>query len=258
MTGTLPILNGHCARASTVKSVRKHRPPETFTHMSREKRLQIIKPAICLCLTLAFGAFAATPPAHGQTQSKTLRRVEPNVHAPQLYADRIKIKMTLINLPGAEEPGSYWEASYQIFFISESNLKKKLENAPEGGWNPTPADFSGRILLGEGKLKRTSLHTLPERTYVSKAIPLKMKVPDKSRTKYASILTSYSVKIYDARLKSNIYRSGTFVAKPFTDTPAAGGNEAARTLLHANFYVSPNGHLFYSQRPRDSASTTWP
>ncbi|HVF56802.1 MAG TPA: hypothetical protein VM934_11670 [Pyrinomonadaceae bacterium] len=166
--------------------------------------------------------------------------------------------MTLINLPGAEEAGSYWEASYQIFFVAESNYEKALKGAPAGGWNPSPASFPGRVLLGEGRIKRTSLRTLADRTYLSKGVELKARVPDKFRTKYASILTSYSVKIFDARLKSNIYRSGIFVARPFTGDSSAGEFEVARTMLHANFYVSPKGQLFYSQWPRNSSSTTWP
>jgi hypothetical protein len=166
--------------------------------------------------------------------------------------------MTLINLPGAEEAGSYWEASYQIFFISEANFGSALKAAPIGGWNPTPANFPGRILLGEGKIKRTSLRTLSNRTYLSKALPLKAKVPDKSRTKYGRLLTSYSVKIFDGRLKSSIYRSGVFLTNPFTGDARIGEEEGARKLLYANFYVSPDGQLFYSQWPRNSEATTWP
>jgi hypothetical protein len=224
----------------------------------RKTNFKLSKNVPCLCLTLALCAFFLMPSVSGQTRSVDARKNEPNVYAPHLYSDRLKIKMTLINLPGADDPDSFWEASYQIFFISEENLKKAFAKAPSGGWNPTPADFPGRILLGEGKLKQTSLRTLSDRTHVSQAIPLKMKVPDKFRTKNATILTSYSVKIFDGRLKSNIYRAGTFAAKPFINDAAAGGNETARTLLYANFYVTPGGQMFYSQLPRNSESTKWP
>jgi hypothetical protein len=225
--------------------------------MRVKSNLYFIKTASCFGLTLAVYAFL-TFHAQGQRRVRTIKKAEPNVHAANLYADRIKLKLTLINLPGADEPGSTWEASYQIYFISEENFKNALRSAPQGGWNPSPADFPGRILLGEGRIKRTPLRTLAERTYMSKPLPLKGKVADGSRTKFATILTSYSVKIFDARLKSNIYRAGTFVAKPFTGDASAGENEAARTLLYANFYVSPNGQLFYSQRPRNTEATTWP
>lgn len=221
--------------------------------MAGRTNVKTIKDALCLILALYL--FSLTPSVQGQATSTRVRIIEPNVYAPNLYADRIKLKMTLINLPGADSPDSFWEGSYQIYFISEENFQKAMQKAPSGGWNPTPADFPGRILLGEGKIRQTSLRTLSDRTFISRAMPLKMRVPDKLRTKYATILTSYSVKIFDARLNSNIYRAGMFVAKPFSDTD---GSEVARTLLYANFYVSPNGQLFYSQRPRNSQATTWP
>lgn len=218
--------------------------------------MKIMKAMLRLCLMLALCAFFPTP-AQGQGRSVDARKIEPDVYAPRLYTDRLKIKMMLINLPGADTPGSFWEASYQIFFISEANLKKAFAKAPSGGWNPTPADFPGRVLLGEGKLKQTNLRTISDRTHLSRAIPLKAKVPDKLRTKNATILTSYSVKIFDARLNSNFYRSGTFAAPPFIDDQTAGGKETARTMLHANFYITPGGKMFYSQKPRNPESTTW-
>ena len=224
----------------------------------RKTYLKMIKAMFRLCLILALCAVFLTPPAQAQSRRVDDRKTEPNVYAPRLYTDRLKIKMTLINLPGADAPGSFWEASYQIFFISEANLKKAFAKAPSGGWNPTPADFPGRILLGKGKLRQTNLRTISDRTYLSRAIPLKAKVPDKLRTKNATILTSYSVKIFDARLNSNIYRAGTSAAPPFIDDHAAGGNETARTMLYASFYITPSGKMFYSQRPRNSESTTWP
>jgi hypothetical protein len=196
--------------------------------------------------------------AVAQDNSTRFRRMEPNVYAPNLYADHLKLKLTLINLPGAGERNSSWEVSYQLYFIPESAYMKALKRAPQGGWNPTLADFPEHILLGRQHLKRASLYTLSDRTFLSRAIPLKAKVPDKQRTKFATILTSYTVKIFDARLKSTIYRTGLFVAQPFTSDSETGGKEVARTLLYANFYVNPDGQLFYSQRPRNSESTTWP
>lgn len=219
---------------------------------------KIIKAALRLCLPFLLCTVSLNSSVQAQTRSKSFRKTEPNVHAPELYANRIKIKLSLVDLPGAVESESYWEVSYQIYFISEASLQAAIKNVPTGGWNPTPADFPGRILLGQDTFRRNRLRTLADRTYLSKAIPLKAKVPDKMRTKFATILTSYSVKIFDARLQSNIYKAGTFAGQPFTEDPAAGGREIARTLLYANFYVNPKGRLFYSQRPRNSDSTTWP
>lgn len=223
-----------------------------------ETSLKVIKAASCLCLALALCPSLLATPVRGQARGRSVRKLEPNVHAPNLYADRIKLKMTLINLPGADEPGSYWEASYQVFFIAEADFRNALRGAPAGGWNPTPENFPGRVLIGEGRIRRTSLRTLAERTFTSRPFALKAKVPNKSRTKFATLLTSYSVKIFDSRLNSNIYRSGTFVTRPFTGDASAGEGEAARTLLYANFFVGPSGHLSYSQWPRNSEATTWP
>lgn len=218
--------------------------------------LKLTKAAPWLCLVFALCSFHSGSSARAQEPSTGFKEIEPNVHAPQFYSDHLNLKVTLVNLPGADEPGSSWEASYQVFFIAEADFKKVLSGRPPGGWNPTPADFPTRLMLGQGTFKRTSLQTLPDRSYLSSNIPLKMKVANKYRTKYAVILTSYSVKIFDARLKSSVYRSGVFVARPFVEE--AGGAGAARKLLYANFFVNPEGRLFYSQRPRNSEATTWP
>lgn len=220
------------------------------------------KPAVTirqLLRLLLLCLFSLSTIAQAQTTTRTnFRKMEPNVYAPDLYADRVKLQMTLIDLPGASERGSYWEVSYQLYFVSETDFMKALQRAPNGSWNPTPENFSGRILLGRGHLKRSSLGTLPERIYLSKAFPLKARVPDKLRTKFATILTSYTVKIFDARLASSTYRTGTFATQPFISDSASGGREVARSLLYANFYVTPGGELFYSQLPRNSTRTTWP
>jgi hypothetical protein len=219
--------------------------------------LKITKAAAAwLCLLFALCSFAPGSSARAQAPSTGFKEIEPNVHAPQFYSDHLNLKMTLVNLPGAGEPGSSWEASYQIFFIAEADFKRAIAGRPPGGWNPTPADFPTRLMLGQGTFKRASLQTLPDRSYLSSNIPLKMKVADRDRTKYAVIMTSYSVKIFDARLKTSVYRSGVFIARPFVEE--AGGGESARRLLHANFFVNPEGRLFYSQRPRNSEATTWP
>lgn len=247
------------ALTRSTAGIEGNRPAGNVHHNSiRETNLKIAEAASCLCLTLALCVFPLTTPAQVPTRRSGVRQLEPNVLAPHLYTNRLKLKLTLINLPGADEPGSYWEASYEIYFISEADFRKAREGAPRGGWNPTPADFPGRILLGRGKLRRTSLRTISDRTYLSRAVALKAKVPSKSRTKFATILTSYSIKIFDARLKRDIYRSGTFAATPFVDGDAAGGNEVARTMLYANFHVSPTGFLSYSQWARDPKSTNWP
>jgi hypothetical protein len=41
-------------------------------------------------------------------------------------------------------------------------------------------------------------------------IAFKQKVPDAQQTKFGVLFTVYSVKIFDARLKTTIYDSGSF------------------------------------------------
>lgn len=223
---------------------------------------------ICL-LVLTACAFTPLPTTKAQGQrsrATTFRRFEPNVYAPDLYADRLKLKLTLINLPGAGEAGSYWEVSYRIFFISEAEVQAVTEEtrkrqAPNGGsfsWNPNPSMFPGKILLAQGSFKRTSLATLTDRTYIQDRIPFKSKIPDKQRTKFATLMTSFSVKLYDARLKTPVYESSAWQTNPFEDDAAQPDKAAPRQMLYANFFLSPQGQLFKSQWPRHGDSTSWP
>jgi hypothetical protein len=204
---------------------------------------------IAPCLFLSQRA-AAQKPARGR--ARTIR-FEPNVYAPDLYADTLKMKFTLINLPGAESSGSYWEGEYQLFFIPEGELSKIRKSEPR------PEDFPGRILLAEGKFKSSLLKTLPNRTVVRGPMAFKSKVPDSLRTKFANILTTYSIKIYDARLKSRLYKSGIFISHPFDDDEmfSSSGRLASRQTIYTNFFVAPDGDLYYSQWRREGNDTNW-
>jgi hypothetical protein len=202
-----------------------------------------------LCVT--FGSLlppATAAPYFGQpmTQRSGFKVREPNVHAPDLYADKIDFIATLVDLPGATKKQSYWELSYQIYFIPEDKYYEALKHAPRGPSNPTPEEFPGRMLLAEGHTKKTRLGTPKGRTITLTGVPFKQKVADALRTKFSHFMTAYSVKIFDAELNTTVYQSGIFLTEPFEGNQ----NEAvARKTLYLNFGVNPNGSLNYSQLP---------
>lgn len=214
-------------------------------------------------LTACLGALLAAVallPTHGSTAARAQRgsrgriiRFEPNVHAPDLYADTLRLQFTLVNLPGAAAPGSFWEGQYAVYFVPEGEVRRLAKS------NPTADDFRNKILLAEGSFRSRSLRGLPNRTFVRGPIPFKSKVPDHLRTKFANLVTSYSVKIYDARLKSNVYRSSLFIAHCFDDDEAysAAGLFAPRRAVYTNFFVADDGDLYTSQQKREGGSTDW-
>ena len=96
------------------------------------------------------------------------------------------------------------------YFVPEDKYYEALKGFPRGGSNPTPEQFPGRILLAEGHKKKTRLGTLKERTITLTGVVFKEKVPDVQRTKFALLMTGYSVKIFDAELNTTVYNSGIF------------------------------------------------
>ena len=133
---------------------------------------KILLPALLTLLcALAQSAPSQTPaPAAGappapKPKFRAHRRIEPNMLAPELYEDKLQKKFTLVDLPGARDTRSTWEGSYQLYFISEAEFEKvsqevirrQQEKEPERktfGWNPEPADFTGKILLAEGAISK--------------------------------------------------------------------------------------------------------
>jgi hypothetical protein len=179
---------------------------------------------------------------------------EPYRYAPELYADRQNLTITLINLPGANTPRSVWEVSYKVYFVSEAAHDRAIKNVAAGASNPRATDFPEKLLLAEGRFRKTSLNTLSKRTHVSAAIPLKSRVPDKERTKFSYIMTDYTVSITDAKLGKTIKRSGILMARPF-DTE--GGRVVPRRTMYANFFVTPQGDFYFSQLPQSNAVALW-
>ncbi len=208
-----------------------------------------------------FGLFLPPPIAVSSFAAQTGRGGftvrEVNVYAPNLYADNIDFVATLVDLPGARKKQSYWELSYQLYFIPEDKYYEAVRRLPRGGSNPTPEQFPGRILLAEGHAKKTRLGTLKERTLILNAVVFKQKVPDAQRTKFSYLMTSYSVKIFDAQLNTTAYRSGIFLAEPYEANPNDQNQATARKTIYLNFMVNPDGTLNRSQTARTTTDTNW-
>ena len=205
-----------------------------------------------LQLSLTFPPAFAPP-----TAQSAFRTRENNVHAPQLYSDKLDFIATLVNLPGANNKRSYWELSYQLYFIPEESYWGSIRRRRPGGYNPTPDDFPGTILLGEGHRKSRRIATLDDRTITFVGHAFKRKVPDALRTKFAVVMTYYAVKIFDAELNTTVTNSGAFLTDPFDESPDDAKQVIARKTIYLNFAVRPNGSLNYSQTPRSEVITRW-
>jgi hypothetical protein len=97
--------------------------------------------------------------------------------------------------------------------------------------------------------------THEERTITLRGLPFKQKIPDAERTKFALLMTGYSVKIFDAELNTTVYRSGIFLTEPFA--ASSGDQVTARKTIYLNFGINPDGTLNRSQSARNETDTTW-
>jgi len=183
------------------------------------------------------------PPAMAQKARGGFKVREPNLYAPHLYADNLNFEAALLNLPGVGNKQSYWELSYQIFFVPEDKYYEALKRAPKGPSNPTPEEFPGRILLAKGHRVKMRV----SRTITLHGVPFKQKIPDAQRTKFAHLLTAYSVKIFDAQLKTTVYYSGIFLTEPYEQDET--DQAIARKTIYLNFGVNRDGTLNRSQLP---------
>jgi len=181
-----------------------------------------------------------------QSGSSGFRVRQPNLHTPDLFADKIEFIATLSDLPGAKKKQSYWELSYQLFFLPEDNYYEGLKRLPKGGSNPPPEHFHGKILLAEGHKKRMPVSTLNERTLALTEVPFKQKIPDAQRTKFSLLMTAYSVKIFDAQLNTTLYLSGILLTEPYEENQK---QDIPRRKFYFSMRVTPSGTLNYSQLP---------
>jgi|SRR5215213_1945178 len=217
-----------------------------------------ILPIVFLMWSVVFGPYLRPAPASSsiaiepsQGARGRNRTREPNVRVPNLYSDKIDFIATLVDLPGSKKKESYWELSYQLFFVPEEKYYETIQRLPRGGSNPTPEEFSGRILLAQGHQKKTRLETLKDRTITLTGVRFKQRVPDTQRTKFAYLMTGYSVKIFDAELNTTVYHSGIFLTEPYEANVNDEKQDLARNSIYLSFRVSQNGTLNRSQmRPK--------
>jgi hypothetical protein len=221
--------------------------------ISRTIHILFLQYVFVFCLLSPFNDRAQS---FAQTQAGSFSKRENNVYAPELYAKELNFIATLVDLPGAKNTKSYWELSYQLYFIPENKYYEALQSMPAGGANPGPEQFPGKILLAEAHEKKIKLATLKERTHVATKLSFKDKIPDAARTKFARIMTSYAIKIFDGELNTTVYRSGIFLTKPYED-PSNSTAATPRQTIYLNFMLSPQGVLNRSQAPRKPDDTTW-
>lgn len=205
---------------------------------------------VCLELSIVFGSFSPSVPGTTSpaTEPQIFRTREKNLYAPHVYADKIDFLARLEGLPGAQKKQSYWELSYQLYFLSEAKYYEAGQRFPQGGYSPTPEEYPGKILLTTGHQKKTRLSTPEERTILLTGIDLKRKVPDAEQTMFGVLITVWAVKIFDADLKTTIYQSGMFVTHASEVDPKDQKQAIARKTLYLTFNVTSRGTLNYSQR----------
>ncbi len=206
--------------------------------------------------TWATGLLRSTLVQRARVDRRTLK---PNQVTPELYPDKLAMKITLMNLPGANLSRSNWQVEYKTYFVSEQEFDRVMKQLAREGKSRElrPEYFSGRILLAEGKFSKNKLSTLRDRTVWREGIDFKNRIPFQQQTSFSSLLSFYSVKIYDAKLKKNIYGSDVFVVPPFDMDSNDRNSFSPATALYLNFYVSNDGSLYKSTRKGASETTEW-
>ncbi|MGH9761665.1 MAG: hypothetical protein ACREAC_12630, partial [Blastocatellia bacterium] len=174
-----------------------------------------------LLLLATLPTFGGLRPGADSGQRATFRKATPNLLAPELYADNLRLAFSLVNLPGAAMRASYCEASYKLSFLHEAEFQDALKRSTSEGHQITDASqLPQGIFLSSGSIKLTRLATLEDRTHLERPAPFKAKVPGEQRTKFSYLILSYSIKIYDAKLALHLYRSGFFIVHIFEDDSA--------------------------------------
>ena len=197
----------------------------------------------------------------GQQQKMRIdrRTVRPNLIAPDLYSDKLSLKITLMNLPGAATSASYWEGEFQVFFVPEKEFEKNMKELNKAGKGKElrPEYFPGRILLATGKFNKQKLDTLKDRAYVRPGIAFRDKIPAEQQTSFSSLMSFYSIRVFDGKLKKDIYGSDVFIVPPFETDTNDRNSLLPRTDLFLNFYVAEDGSLYRSNTKSASESTEW-
>ena len=187
------------------------------------------------------------------------RTITPNRIAPELYSDKLSLKITLMNLPGAASSTSYWEVEYQVYFVPEQDFRNNLNDIRKAGKakDLRPEYFPTRILLATGKFNKHRLSTLKERAFLRQGIPFRNRIPPAQQTSFSSLISFFSVKIFDGKLKKDIYGSSLFIVPPFEKDTNPNNSLLPRTELFLNFFVAENGSLFRTNTKSASETTEW-
>jgi hypothetical protein len=218
-----------------------------------------LKNVLTFCCLLLLPIVGAGQQSVSQKMRIDRRMIRPNLIAPELYADALSLKITLMNLPGAPIPTSYWEVEFKVFFVAEQDFEKSMKEINKAGKarEIRPEYFQSRILLAEGKYSKRSLPNLKERAFVQQGIVFRDKVPHEQQTSFSSIMTFYSVKVFDGKLKKDIYGSDVFIVPPFEADANDRNSLSRRTDLFLNFFVAEDGSLYRSNTKSASESTEW-
>jgi hypothetical protein len=209
----------------------------------------------CLLLLSLWPVGGAGQQQKMRVDGRTIRR---NLVAPELYSDKLSLKITLMNLPGAATQTSHWEVEFQVFLVPEQDFGKNLNDIKKAGKGRElrPEYFPSRILLATGKFNKRRLGSLKERAFV-RQIAFRNKVPSGHQTSFSSLMSFYSVKVFDGKLKKDIYGSDVFIVPPFERDTNDKNNLSPRTELFLNFFVADDGSLYKSNTKSASETTEW-
>jgi hypothetical protein len=222
-----------------------------------------LKGALFAAWGLAFSVLFLPTGTTGQTRQPGVRidrrTITPNLSAPELYSEQMSLKISLVNLPGADVPGSYWQGEFKVYFVAEQDFQRIMKELQRDGRNRElkPEYFPSRIMIAEGNFTKNRLRTLDERTFLREGILFKRKIPAPQRTSFSSLLTFFSVKVHDAKLKQDAYRSDVFIVPPFDTDSNETGTFSPRSSLYLSLYVDDRGSLFWSSRKQAGESTVW-
>lgn len=226
------------------------------------KTLKTLKNLLFLGCVLASGLSPLAEAREGSIVQKARidpRVIRPNRVAPELYNDELSLKITLMNLPGATTPSSFWEVEYRIYFVAEQDFERTVREMNKAGRGRSfrPEHFQSRILLAEGKFNKRELTSLKDRTFFRQKIGFRSKVPRNQQTSFSSIMSFYAVRVFDGKLKQDVYGSDVFIVPPFENDTNDGNSLLPRHDLFLNFFVSDKGVLFKSNTKSASESTEW-
>lgn len=222
---------------------------------------------IICCLLISFFSCVYGQEFYAQTAKKTTSvNVSQNNPTPNFYGEKLDFWATLVDLPGAKLPQSSWQVFYDIYFVGEAEFDKsiqkigKVEKLANGAERRTinhltVEDFPNKLLLANGNFNKKSLTKISDRIVEKNEIDFGKKIAKDLKTERGKIIVSYTVKIYDAALKKNIYKTRLFIQSPFIVNE--NGEKQARSELFLSFYVTKDGNIYDSSLARDKTSTSW-